>query len=119
MTDVFSKDVRSRIMAKIKGKNTTPELLMKPLMKVLGFTHQPKGVIGKPDFASKKLKVAIFIDGCFWHGCPKHYKTPKSNKEYWVEKITSNKNRDRKNQRALSKNGWKVIRIWEHAISKN
>ena len=83
-------------------------------MKLLGFSYQPKGIIGKPDFANKKYKIAIFIDGCFWHRCPKHYIKPKTNIIFWKDKIRKNVKRDGAITKKLEKEGWKVIRIWEH-----
>jgi len=88
-------------MSRIKSSKTKPELNFKKKFKE--FTYQPK-VFGKPDFIDYKKKIAIFIDGCFWHKCPKHFKKPQSNKEYWKPKI------ERKNS------GWKVKRIWEHNL---
>jgi DNA mismatch endonuclease (patch repair protein) len=104
-------------MSHIKGSRTRPELELKKTMKIQGFSYQPKGVYGNPDFASKKHKIAVFIDGCFWHGCPRHYKKPKSNHDYWKTKITRNKKRDMNVSKELKSMGWKVIRIWEHVIN--
>ena len=77
--------------------------------------HQP--VFGKPDFIFSKLRVAVFIDGCFWHGCPVHGRLPSSNAEYWEQKINNNVLRDKKVSRALKQKGWQVIRIWEHELN--
>lgn len=73
-------------------------------------------LIGKPDFTFPREKVALFVDGCFWHGCPKHFKTPVGNAEFWGAKIAANLERDRAVNRVLRSNGWKVVRIWEHAL---
>ena len=70
--------------------------------------------MGKPDFVYPKFKIAIFVDGCFWHGCSKHCRLPSTNKKYWISKIEGNKKRDKKITNALRKKGWRVIRIWEH-----
>jgi DNA mismatch endonuclease (patch repair protein) len=67
----------------------------------------------------RKAKVAVFIDGCFWHGCPTHYKRPKTNFQYWDEKISGNIARDRRNTDALSVNGWRVLRFWSHEEIEN
>lgn len=91
---------------------------MKKGLQGLYFRYHPK-IYGNPDFASKQKKVAIFADGCFWHKCPKCYIEPKSNKKYWLSKIQKNVERDRAINRNLRKNGWTVIRIWEHEIKKN
>ena len=116
MADVLTKKQRSYCMSQIRSSKTKPELKLKKLMKSLGFSYQPKGIIGKPDFADKRRKIAVFIDGCFWHGCPKHYKMPKSNKAYWLPKIKKNMARDRKVSKFLKKAGWKVLRVWEHEL---
>ncbi len=70
-------------------------------------------VFGKPDLAFPTSRVAVFVDGCFWHDCPKHGQIPESNKEFWVEKITANKKRDRLVSKTIKCKGWVVLRIWE------
>ncbi len=116
--DVHSKTVRSYNMSRIRGSKTQPELKLRKMLKVLGFTYQPKGIYGKPDFANKKNKIALFVDGCFWHGCQIHYQTPKSHKAYWVPKIAQNIKRDSEVNLYLKSTGWRVIRIWEHEIDQ-
>ncbi|MBU3896901.1 MAG: very short patch repair endonuclease [Nanoarchaeota archaeon] len=116
MTDVHTRAQRSYNMSRIKSSKTKPELSIKKLMKRLGFSYQPKGIYGRPDYASKSYNIALFIDGCFWHKCPKHYRAPKSNRLYWLPKIARNVKRDRKVNCILRKKGWKVIRIWEHDL---
>ena len=74
---------------------------------------------GKPDMVFPSYGIVVFIDGCFWHGCPKHYRMPSSNVNYWKQKISGNKKRDRKINKQLEEEGWKVIRIWEHDIKQN
>ena len=118
MPDTFSKKKRSQIMFKIKSKNTRLEISFKELIKGLRFRYQPK-IFGKPDFASKKLKIAIFIDSCFWHKCPKHFRKPNSNKAYWIPKINRNVERTREVNKQFKKMGWMVLRFWEHEIKKN
>jgi DNA mismatch endonuclease (patch repair protein) len=73
---------------------------------------------GKPDFVFPKLKAAVFADGCFWHGCPKHGTQPKTHAAFWREKIAANKARDRRVNRALRALGWKVVRVWEHELTR-
>ncbi len=116
MADKISKEQRSYNMSRIRSKNTGPELKLKPVMKKLGFAYQPK-MHGHPDFASKKLKTVVFVDGCFWHGCPKHYRAPKSNMEYWQNKTHRNVLRDKKTNKFYMEHGWKVVRIWEHDLT--
>lgn len=105
-------------MSKIKSKNTKIELQFKKLIRGLKFVYQPK-IFGKPDFASKKLKIAIFIDSCFWHKCPRHFRMPSSNKSYWKSKMNRNLKRANEVNKKLKKEGWKVIRIWEHNIKES
>ena len=118
MADVHTKEQRSYNMSMIKASRTKPELKIKKFMKILGFTYQPKNIVGKPDFANKKQKIAVFVDGCFWHKCPKCYKKPKTNTKFWNDKINKNVERDKKINIVLKKNGWKVIRLWEHSLKK-
>lgn len=118
MVDVHTKKQRSYNMSKIKASQTKPELKLKRFLKLLEFTYQPKNIYGNPDFVNKKQKVAIFVDGCFWHKCPKHYIRPKQNVHFWKEKISANVKRDKKVTIELKRKGWKVIRIWECNIIK-
>lgn len=83
----------------------------------MGFTYQPK-IFGNPDFANKKEKIVVFIDGCFWHKCPKHFIKPKSNVIFWTNKIVRNVQRDEKVTNKLKAEGWRVIRIWEHELKR-
>ena len=118
MTDTFSKKERSYIMSRIRSKNTKPEIrLSKELRKsgIKGF-RMHVNVFGTPDIVFPKQKIAIFVDGCFWHKCPKHYTQPESNKKFWLIKIKRNLARDKKVNRVLKREGWSVIRIWEHEL---
>ena len=74
------------------------------------------GLPGSPDYYSKKNKVAVFVHGCYWHGCRTHYREPKSNVEFWREKIGRNRARDRAAKAALRELGWRVVTVWEHAV---
>jgi len=113
MADVFSKEVRSRIMSRIRSSHTSPELVLKAKLK--GFEHNPNE-FGKPDFVNYPKKSVIFVDGCFWHGCSEHYREPKQNKKYWEQKIKRNISRGYEVNIAYENAGWKVIRIWEHDL---
>lgn len=85
---------------------------------ISGWRMHAKEVAGKPDFAFSREKVAVFIDGCFWHGC--RCKTiPESNREFWLTKIVNNRQRDKKVSRLLKKGGWTVLRFWEHEMKKD
>ena len=119
MSDVFTKEKRSQVMSRIKGKgNKDTELAM---IRVLRSSHisgwrRNQAVLGKPDFVFPKEKIALFVDGCFWHGCPKHSNMPMNNQEFWAKKLQGNKDRDRFINRELRKMGWIVVRVWEHDL---
>jgi len=78
--------------------------------------HYP--LFGKPDFVFPTLKLAVFVDGCFWHCCPRHSNLPVNNGPFWKRKLDANKRRDRLVSRTLRKKGWRVLRIWEHELSR-
>ncbi len=112
----------SELMSRIKGKNTKPELIIRKLL----CSHGLKGyrlhwkVEGRPDIAYVSKKVAIFINGCYWHRCPKcHPHTPKSNSEFWKNKFAKNIERDKRKIKALESNGWKVLILWECDIKSD
>jgi DNA mismatch endonuclease (patch repair protein) len=108
-------------MSRVKSKNNkSTELGFISIIKeknIIGWRRNYP-LIGKPDFVFPKQRIAIFIDGCFWHKCPKHCRMPSSNKEYWNQKIEKNRIRDRKTKKLLKEAGWFVIRIWEHEIKQ-
>ena len=118
----FSGLTRSELMSRIKSRgNKKTEiafLLELRREKLTGWRRHAK-LPGRPDFVFQKAKVAIFLDGCFWHGCPIHYKAPRTRRIFWNSKIERNKSRDRKNNRMLRSLGWKVIHIWEHDLTKS
>ena len=107
---------RSRIMRAIKGRgNLTTELAFALLLRRAGITGWRRHVSlpGRPDFSFVSARVSVFIDGCFWHGCPKCYMPPRANRRFWRDKLESNRRRDRRVSRQLWRRGWSVIRIWE------
>lgn len=118
MADKFTPETRSYIMSRIRQKNTKPELsLFKELRKrKVYFQKHYKRIIGTPDIALPSKKLAVFVDGDFWHGY--HYSKWKSrlNSEYWENKIERNIQRDKETFSTLRKKGWKTLRIWEHDI---
>lgn len=121
MTDTVSKTERSRIMRQVKGRgNASTELKIVRLFrehKITGWRrHLP--LIGKPDFAFPKQRVVVFIDGCFWHGCPAHLRMPSSNVDYWQGKVARNMARDKRVTAELESKGWHVLRVWEHEIKE-
>ena len=121
MTDTVSKKKRSEIMSKIKSKDTKIEIEFRKAIWKAGFRYRknPKGYFGKPDLVLKKYKTVIFIDSCFWHGCKKHCRLPSTRKSYWIPKIERNKQRDKEVNRHYKKEGWKVVRVWEHDLKNN
>ena len=119
MADVFTPAKRSEVMSRIRarGNKDTEQALVDIFraQKITGWRrHLP--VFGKPDFVFPKLRVAVFVDGCFWHGCPQHATMPKTNSAFWAKKLASNKARDRLVTQTLRKTGWHVLRIWEHDL---
>jgi DNA mismatch endonuclease, patch repair protein len=122
MPDVFTKTKRSEVMARIRGRgNKDTEIALARLLrqnKITGWRrHLP--IFGKPDFTLSGHRLVIFVDGCFWHGCPKHSRRPESNQSYWQRKLTGNRLRDRLVTKKLRKQGWRVLRIWEHDLAKD
>lgn len=120
MTDIKTTEERSRNMAAIKGKDTKPEMIVRKYLfsRGLRFRVQGRKLPGTPDIVFPKYKTAIFVNGCFWHGhegC-KHFRLPKSNVEFWKEKIERNIARDVRNETELKALGWRVIRVWECEI---
>jgi|SRR5271157_792303 len=112
---------RSRIMSAIRGKSnkTTEVRLRMALVRhgVAGWKLRPGGLHGNPDFFFPRPRVAVFVDGCFWHSCPRCGHTPKTRSQFWSAKLNRNKQRDRRTNRLLEKMGVRVIRIWEHDLS--
>ena len=140
MTDTVSRKVRSQIMSRIRGTGNerTDKAVASMLRKArikgwrrhvvirLPPTTSAMSVASdgtkfkprvRPDFVFPKQKVALFIDGCFWHGCPRCYTAPKSARAFWKRKVVTNRERDRYQTAALKKLGWRVVRMWEHQIS--
>lgn len=120
MADIYDKEKRSEIMSHIRGKNTKPEVALRKALFSQGFRYRinDKRLPGKPDIVLPKYKTAIFIHGCFWHGhegCKYAY-TPKTNTEFWVQKVQGNKERDIRIQTLLETQGWNVIVVWECEI---
>lgn len=117
MTDIVDTATRSRMMSRIKGRNTTPEMRVRKFLHAHGFRYRlhVKRLPGSPDIVLPKYHVAIFVHGCFWHqhpGC-QYASMPKSNTAFWKVKLDGNLERDRRNIVALEKMGWRCLIIWE------
>lgn len=112
---------RRRIMQRNRRRDTAPELALRSLLHQRGMRFRvdlpiqvARGRPVRPDIVFTRARVAVFVDGCFWHGCPIHGTTPTTRAEYWIPKIDANHERDARNTKALEGDGWRVIRIWEH-----
>ena len=118
MTDVHTKEKRSYNMSMIRAKNTKPEIIIRKLIYASGIRGYRLNyrLLGKPDMVFPKRRIAVFIDGCFWHKCPKCFIKPGTNKKFWKKKIESNVERDKMVNSQLRKKRWKVFRIWEHEV---
>lgn len=120
MADLMTPTQRSSCMSKIKGKNTRPELMLRKSLWREGLRYRLNSKLpGKPDMVFVSKKVAIFVDGCFWHCCPEHGSKPKSNESFWHKKLQRNIERDIIVNEQLHNKGWSVCRIWEHEVEKN
>ena len=107
------------MMSRIRGKNTKPEQVLRKALWVAGhrgYRKQAKTPVGRPDLVFPGPRVAVFIDGCFWHGCVEHYVRPRTRLEFWAKKLHENVARDQRQTRELEALGWQVVRIWEHAV---
>lgn len=121
MTDFLSKETRSRVMSRIRAKDTKPELALRRSLfahGVRGWRCHQKKVAGKPDVAFTSRRVAVFVDGCFWHGHPDFF-TPGKSGAYWDVKIARTQERDRLANEALTEAGWKVIRFWDFEVEQD
>lgn len=120
MSDSWASSPGSRkSMLANRGRDTQPELALRRALFARGLRYRVdfaplKGLRRRADVVFTRAKVAVFLDGCFWHGCPLHYSAPQANSEFWRDKISANKNRDRDTDQRLGEAGWLVIRVWEH-----
>lgn len=119
MADIFTRAKRSEVMARIRSRgNKSTELALAELFREQGITgwrrHYP--IAGRPDFAFPRRKLAVFVDGCFWHACPEHGAKPGTNVDYWSNKLAANVARDKAANKALRSKGWQVVRIWQHDL---
>ncbi|NBT57843.1 very short patch repair endonuclease [bacterium] len=125
--DIFSQSKRSEVMSRIRSKgNKTTEVPLQKAMRIAGVKgwrrHLPVQIGSRsvrPDFVFPRQRIAVFVDGCFWHGCPEHGTRPKSNREFWDQKLESNIARDIRVGKALKSSGWIVLRFWEHSVKRD
>lgn len=121
--DKFTKEQRSKIMASIRGKETKEEVSLAKALWKLGYRYRKNNrkVFGTPDICFKKLKIAVFVDGEFWHGADWEVRKHKilSNRDYWIPKIERNIQKDKEVNEFLTANGWAVLRFWSQEVKKN
>ena len=122
MVDKIDRETRSRVMASVRSSgNRSTEMRLRSILmrsKIRGWRIQARELPGKPDFVFENEHLVIFVDGCFWHGCPKCYRRPQSSRKYWDEKVRRNIRRDNRVRAQLRRSGWSVIRIWEHSLTE-
>ena len=115
--DTFCPKERRRVMQRVRSKNTRPEMMVRSMAHSLGYRYRlhHAELEGKPDLVFVKRRKVIFVHGCFWHGhsCPRGARIPKTNREYWIQKIARNRKRDQRTARKLRSKGWGVMTIWE------
>jgi DNA mismatch endonuclease, patch repair protein len=121
MADQFGAEVRSRIMSRVRGRDTGPERAVRSLVWSRGLRYRThdSSVPGRPDISHKGKRVAVFLDGCFWHGCPKHYTRPASRQEFWDAKLAANRDRREAVLKDLRAKGWNVVQVWECDIESS
>ena len=120
MPDNLTREQRSKCMSRIRSKWTLSERKIHNHLKGRKIKHTMHPEIkGSPDILLKDSNTVVFIDGCFWHRCPKCFQDPKSNMEYWAPKIERNVKRDKENRKHLKRMGYKVVRIWEHEVKND
>lgn len=118
--DPMTRAERSRCMSRIRGRDTKVEIDLRKAVWSKGLRYRLHAKLpGTPDLAFPKSRVALFIDGCFWHGCPIHGVRPKTNRAFWAKKLRQNFARDERTNLELRKTGWKVVRCWEHDVERN
>ena len=118
--DRITKEQRRKIMSSIKAKSHLEEIVTKELWhRGVRFRRNVRSLKGTPDIAIKKYKIVIFIDSCFWHCCPEHFRMPKSNLEYWERKLNRNKEHDAVVTTYYQDRNWNILRFWEHEIKQD
>jgi DNA mismatch endonuclease (patch repair protein) len=111
---------KSEQMARVKSRDTGLEMQVRRRLWAAGARYRVRPMLpGTPDLAFQRAHVAVFVDGCFWHGCPDHYRAPATNVAYWKHKLERNLSLDRRVELTLTEGGWSVVRIWEHEIKSD
>lgn len=112
------KFTKSQQMARVRSRDTGPETVLRRALWAEGLRYRVRLALpGTPDLVFPRARVAVFVDGCFWHGCPSHYTAPEANSEFWEAKLKRNQLRDRRVNRLLAESGWRVVRVWEHEVA--
>jgi DNA mismatch endonuclease, patch repair protein len=120
MMDVLTPSQRSRCMSQIRGRNTKPEVRLRHALWSRGLRYRLNHTVtGRPDIVLKKHRLAIFVDGCFWHSCPDHGVRPRTNADFWKQKLKKNTMRDKKVNTLLLAENWRVLRFWEHEVEND
>ncbi len=120
MVDVMTAPQRSRCMSRIRGRDTKPEVALRSALWRLGLRFRKKTRLpGRPDIVFPKERVAVFVDGCFWHRCPEHQTKPAANAEFWEKKLSGNVDRDLRTDAQLKAEAWTVMRVWEHEVEED
>ncbi|WP_152226027.1 very short patch repair endonuclease [Pseudomonas sp. SCB32] len=118
MADVLTPEQRKCCMSRVRSRDTGPEMLLRRRLWAAGLRYRLKVKLpGKPDIVFVARRLAVFVDGCFWHRCPLHSTTPKGNSEFWCLKLNENVKRDRRVDDQLEGMGWIVVRFWEHEVN--
>jgi DNA mismatch endonuclease (patch repair protein) len=117
-----SSGVVRKVMQAVRRRDTTPEIVIRRGLFEVGLryrvnSHPVPTLPIKADVIFPRARVAVFVDGCFWHGCPRHFRLPRANTSWWKEKVEDNVRRDRRNTKLLKRSGWRVVRIWEHEVT--
>ncbi|HUU60689.1 MAG TPA: very short patch repair endonuclease [Phycisphaerae bacterium] len=118
MADHLTRAQRSRHMAKIRGDDLKPEATLRAALRRAGFRYwrNVRWLWGTPDVVLRRAPLAVLVHGCYWHGCARHYRAPKTNRAFWRAKVAGNRRRDARTRGQLNRNGWSVMVVWEHEL---
>lgn len=121
MSDCFTPEKRSAVMKAVGRLDTAPEIKLRHALWRSGLRYRKNCKVEgtRPDVCFSKRRLVIFVDGCFWHGCPAHYTAPRNNADFWRAKLKRNQARDRRDDEALKAAGWEVLRFWECEVSRS